>query len=106
VHGWLVDPDSQEYAALAKTEDYDTSVNTIVDADHLTSGRLVVSEHERASVVLDETEVSGSHQELSPEQNERIAHGQSLQSRPFNSSANLIHQHYSSVNGSTRIPLN
>lgn len=67
---------------LSKTEDYDTSVNAIVDADHLTSGRLVVSEYEKTPVVPDESEASGSHQELSPEQHESIAHGQSFTVSP------------------------
>ncbi|EIN03915.1 hypothetical protein PUNSTDRAFT_55772 [Punctularia strigosozonata HHB-11173 SS5] len=44
VHGWLVDPDSPEHPAVAKTEDYDTSVNLVVEADHLTKGRLVTTE--------------------------------------------------------------
>jgi len=77
VHGWLVDPDSQEYAALARTEDYDTSVNAIVDADHLMSGKLVTSEQENAPVTREESEASGSHRELSAEQEEKVAHGQS-----------------------------
>jgi ubiquitin carboxyl-terminal hydrolase MINDY-1/2 len=38
VHGWLVDPDSQEFAALSKTEDYDTSLDAIVAGDAV-SGR-------------------------------------------------------------------
>jgi hypothetical protein len=33
VHGWLADPDSQEFAALSKTEDYDTSLDAMVAAD-------------------------------------------------------------------------
>jgi len=74
VHGWLVDPDSQEHAALAKTEDYDTSVNSIVGADHLMSGRLVVAEHGDTPVVPDGDEAPGSHQELSPDQQEKITH--------------------------------
>lgn len=43
VHGWLADPDSPEYEVLARTEDYDTSVNLLVEADHLTKGQLVSS---------------------------------------------------------------
>lgn len=35
VHGWLVDPDSQEYSALSKTEDYDTSMDAIVAGEAL-----------------------------------------------------------------------
>ncbi|OBZ72147.1 Protein FAM63A [Grifola frondosa] len=44
VHGWLADPDSQEYKTLSKTEDYDSSVNLLVEADHVTRGRLVLGE--------------------------------------------------------------
>ena len=105
MHGWLVDPDSQEYTALAKTEDYDTSVNAIVDADHLTSGRLVVSEHDKTPVVPEEGEASASHQDLSPEQNEKITHGQSSASIPERLLIK-IHQRCSSVSGSKRIRLN
>jgi len=87
VHGWLVDPDSQEYAALAKTEDYDTSVNAIVDADHHMSGRLVVSEYDKTP---DDSEASASHQDLSPEQHENIAHGQSITGSPVSLPARLL----------------
>lgn len=41
VHGWLVDPDSPESKAVTKFEDYDSSVNLIADADHITKGQLV-----------------------------------------------------------------
>jgi ubiquitin carboxyl-terminal hydrolase MINDY-1/2 len=37
VHGWLVDPESQEFPALSKTEDYDTSLDAIVAADAVSS---------------------------------------------------------------------
>ena len=41
VHGWLVDPDSPESKAVTKFEDYDSAVNLIADADHITKGQLV-----------------------------------------------------------------
>jgi len=41
VHGWLVDPDSPEYTAVARAGDYDAAVNLIVEADVLTKGQLV-----------------------------------------------------------------
>ncbi|EMD33380.1 hypothetical protein CERSUDRAFT_117993 [Gelatoporia subvermispora B] len=44
VHGWLVDPDSPEHRALSKTQDYDTSVNLLAEADHLTKGHLMQDE--------------------------------------------------------------
>ncbi|KAH9948595.1 hypothetical protein B0H21DRAFT_733212 [Amylocystis lapponica] len=44
MHGWLVDPDSPEHRVLSQTEDYDTTVNLLVEADHLTRGRLVTSD--------------------------------------------------------------
>lgn len=42
VHGWLADPESAEYPILQEHQDYDTSVNLLVEADHLTHGQLVV----------------------------------------------------------------
>ena len=44
VHGWLVDPSSPEYGALQRAVDYDSSVNVVAEADHLTQGRLVLDE--------------------------------------------------------------
>lgn len=41
VHGWLVDPDSSEHAAVSRVKDYDSAVNLIVEADVLTRGLLV-----------------------------------------------------------------
>lgn len=46
VHGWLVDPSSPEFEAVQRAVDYDTSVNVVAEADHLTQGRLVVDEDE------------------------------------------------------------
>lgn len=44
VHGWLADPSSPEYNVVIAAEDYDSSVNLIVDADTVTRGQLVVDE--------------------------------------------------------------
>ncbi|KAI9001490.1 hypothetical protein BD414DRAFT_474815 [Trametes punicea] len=44
VHGWLVDPSSPEYGVLSRTEDYDSSVNLLVEADYATKGNLVMAE--------------------------------------------------------------
>jgi hypothetical protein len=41
VHGWVVDPDSTEANVLSHLRDYDTVVNLIADADHITHGRLL-----------------------------------------------------------------
>jgi hypothetical protein len=46
VHGWLADPSSPEYEAVQRAVDYDSSVNVVAEADHLTQGRLVVGEDE------------------------------------------------------------
>ena len=43
VHGWLVDPDSQESQALERAPDYDTAASLIAEVDHLTNGRFVLS---------------------------------------------------------------
>ena len=44
VHGWLVDPSTPEYGVVSTHEDYDSSVNLIVEADSLTSGQIVYDE--------------------------------------------------------------
>ncbi|KAI9067720.1 Sodium/sulfate symporter [Trametes sanguinea] len=44
VHGWLVDPSSPEYEVLSRTQDYDSSVNLLVEADYATKGNLVVAD--------------------------------------------------------------
>ncbi|KAH9954901.1 hypothetical protein BC827DRAFT_1142462 [Russula dissimulans] len=41
VHGWLVDPDGSEYAAVSRVKDYDSAMNLIVEADVLTRGLLM-----------------------------------------------------------------
>jgi MINDY deubiquitinase len=48
VHGWLVDPDSAAARAMMEegTEDYDSAVALIAEADHLTGGMLVQVEEE------------------------------------------------------------
>jgi len=43
VHGWLCDPDSNEYNALLNTQDYDSCMDLIAEADSLTDGQLVAS---------------------------------------------------------------
>ncbi|KAJ8692257.1 hypothetical protein PTI98_009585 [Pleurotus ostreatus] len=43
VHGWLVDPQSPEAPAVMKVENYDSAVDLVAAADHITKGRLVVS---------------------------------------------------------------
>ena len=73
VHGWIVDPDSDEADAIAKTPDYDSAVNLIVDADHTTNGHLVMSE--------DALGVGGSvpnghaHRTLTEEERDKVARG-------------------------------
>lgn len=56
-HGWLVDPTASEHGALSRYNDYDSAVNLLVFADHLTNGQLVHSgdDYERtiASVGLE-----------------------------------------------------
>lgn len=41
VHGWLADPSASEYPVLSRYDDYDSAVNAVVFADHLTEGQLV-----------------------------------------------------------------
>ncbi|KAF8832818.1 hypothetical protein HHX47_DHR1001429 [Lentinula edodes] len=44
IHGWLVDPESPEAEAISHTEDYDSAVMLIAEADHVTKGRFVVDD--------------------------------------------------------------
>jgi hypothetical protein len=44
VHGWLVDPEGDEYRVIQHVRDYDTAVTLIADADHITSGRLLTAD--------------------------------------------------------------
>ncbi|KAL6301503.1 hypothetical protein BKA93DRAFT_828155 [Sparassis latifolia] len=74
VHGWLVDPASPEHQVLAKTEDYDTSINLLVEADHLTKGKLVTTEH---FTPASPTEPS-PEEDLSPEDFQKIEDGEYL----------------------------
>ena len=41
VHGWLIDPECPEYAAVLRVQDYDLATNLIVEADVLTRSLLV-----------------------------------------------------------------
>lgn len=45
IHGWLADPSSPEYGVVTRSEDYDSSVNLIVEADAVTRGELVIDEN-------------------------------------------------------------
>lgn len=72
VHGWLVDPDSQEYKALSQTEDYDTSLDAVVAADILTSGQLVESEETDITVTAPKSP-------LSEEDHQKVVDGELLQ---------------------------
>jgi len=68
VHGWLVDPEDPEYTVLSKVEDYDTAVNTIAFADHLTKGQLV-----RATEDFEALADMGSN--WSPEERQKVEDG-------------------------------
>ncbi|KAG7090070.1 hypothetical protein E1B28_011687 [Marasmius oreades] len=46
LHGWVVDPENEEAKVLSKTEDYDSAVMLIADADHIMKGQLVVQDDE------------------------------------------------------------
>jgi ubiquitin carboxyl-terminal hydrolase MINDY-1/2 len=55
VHGWLVDPESPEAEVITKLEDYDSAVNLVVEADHLSKGRLVLDDSD-----IPQTSLGGS----------------------------------------------
>jgi len=73
VHGWLADPDTPDFHTLSKwSSDYDSAMNLIADADHLTKGRLV-------QVEAEENVASGSDRtntfQLSEEDKEKVEAG-------------------------------
>lgn len=74
MHGWLVDPSSPEYEVLSRTEDYDTSVNLLVEVDHLTKGQFVVSENEPSSSQGPSRRQSTYN--LSPEEQKKVEDGE------------------------------
>ncbi|XP_006458915.1 hypothetical protein AGABI2DRAFT_191036, partial [Agaricus bisporus var. bisporus H97] len=58
VHGWLVDPESEESEVVSRYGDYDRAVELVAEVDHLTGGRLVLEDQEAG--VSDEAGGSGS----------------------------------------------
>jgi hypothetical protein len=72
VHGWIADPDSQEFGALSKTEDYDRSMDAVAIADSLTSGQLVYSESQHE---LRDTPASPKSPTFSGEDKKKIEDG-------------------------------
>lgn len=68
VHGWLVDPSSPEYQAVSQVQDYDTALNLIAEADHISKGQLVT----------DAQSLSASGQQavtLTPQESDRVTDG-------------------------------
>jgi len=49
VHGWVVDPESSDADVLEHINDYDTAVDLIVEVDHLTNGKFVMTEIDEVS---------------------------------------------------------
>jgi hypothetical protein len=73
LHGWLCDPDSGEFAALVTTEDYDSSMDLVVEADSLTKGQLVHG-WESTNSPTGVTDTSA----LTPEQQKKVENGEFL----------------------------
>lgn len=74
VHGWLSDPESSEYQILSRTRDYDTSVNLIAEADHLTKGRLLSPEHTHTEPEAGGSS-GGSYDTLTHDEREKVQDG-------------------------------
>ena len=50
VHGWLVDPASADADILKRVNDYDAAVELIAEVDHLTDGKLVLTDSQDISI--------------------------------------------------------
>ncbi|CCA71587.1 hypothetical protein PIIN_05524 [Serendipita indica DSM 11827] len=68
VHGWIADPQSSEFAALSKAEDYDTCMDLIVAADAAMGGKLMVEDNE-AMLVEDS---AAKPAQLSEEEHQKV----------------------------------
>ena len=74
VHGWLVDPSTPEHSILTRLEDYDTCVNLIAEADHLSHGQFLQSDEQPSSSMATGTNHSRSNT-LSPDDQQKIVEG-------------------------------
>lgn len=77
VHGWLVDPSSPEYNAVAAVEDYDNAVNLIVEADILTRGQFVVDNNASGPSSSSAGPSTQTHENWSEDDSRKVANGQS-----------------------------
>lgn len=82
VHGWLAEPSTPEYHVLQRLQDYDTCVNLIAEADHISRGQFLQSEQEASS-----SGATPSHHRnpsLSPNEQQKLEEGKkaSIQLHP------------------------
>lgn len=73
VHGWLADPSTPEYHILSRLQDYDTCVNLIAEADHISHGQFLQSEDDTPSSSAGPTHQRSSS--LSPDEQQKIEEG-------------------------------
>lgn len=74
VHGWLADPSTPEYPVLKRRQDYDTCVNLIAEADHVSRGQLLQNEQEASS----SSSAAPNHlrdSSLSPDEQQKLEEG-------------------------------
>ncbi|KIP11011.1 hypothetical protein PHLGIDRAFT_125140 [Phlebiopsis gigantea 11061_1 CR5-6] len=90
VHGWLVDPSTPEHSVLSRLEDYDTCVNLIAEADHLSHGQLLQSEEQPSSSAAAGTNRSRSNT-LSDEDQEKMVEALAIRSFLDSTSSQLTY---------------
>ncbi|KAF7789771.1 hypothetical protein EIP86_000717 [Pleurotus ostreatoroseus] len=86
VHGWLVDPSTPESQVLSRVEDYDTAVNLIAEADHLSSGQLVASDNGPSL-----SKPGSNERVLTPEDHQKIEDALTIRSFLETSSSQLTY---------------
>ncbi|KAI9454809.1 hypothetical protein F5148DRAFT_1277295 [Russula earlei] len=93
VHGWLVDPESPEYAPVSRVQDYDSAVNLIVEADVLTRGLLVGNgaEENRDGVGPSQTGPSNSNINLTDEERKKVEEAMAIRSFLDNTRSQLTY---------------
>ncbi|EKM57873.1 uncharacterized protein PHACADRAFT_116301 [Phanerochaete carnosa HHB-10118-sp] len=89
VHGWLADPSTPEHHVLEQLQDYDTCVNLIAEADHISRGQFLQNGQEPLT-----SGAIPSHQRnssLSPDEQQKLEEALIVRSFLENTSSQLTY---------------
>lgn len=89
VHGWLADPSTREYEVLKRIQDYDSCVNLIAEADHISRGQLLQNEQEASAPGAAPTHQRSSS--LTPDEQQKLEDALIIRSFLENTSSQLTY---------------